>query len=76
MSSLRAKVSAQAKEIDRLRDLVDELTDQKKSLQEQLEVEQVKNRIQRVEIEKLAAVCRRDLERVRSESDLESRHSD
>ena len=39
------------------------------SLEESLEAERVKNRIQQLEIEKLVAVCVRDRERVRAETD-------
>lgn len=45
-------------------------------LREDLETAQVKLRLAQIEIEKLAAICRRDLERVRSEGDSYAKQRD
>lgn len=55
-----------------LRDENDRLHDEVGRLTESLEKEQVKNRIQELEIEKLAAVCARDLARVQAETEMKS----
>lgn len=54
--------------IDQLRHRLSEKETQVSDLNEQIEELQVVHRLDQLEIQKLAAICRRDLERVRKES--------
>ena len=80
MSTAIARINAwwnarQTGEIEHaLRLRVDALESEKAVLQEQLETECVKNRIQEVERMQLAAVIARDLERVKSETAVLANH--
>lgn len=80
MSTAIARINAwwnarQTSEVERQLSIrVEALEADKSALQEQLETERVKNRIQEVELKQLAAVISRDLERVKAETAVLGNH--